>query len=150
MANFKPTGDHWKEFANAVIKLRVFDEFLQLAGQQSMMQFANVLPFMEVDESSQPAKENAVFNLIYINLTRIVFAQMINDDNQPILSIEFFNKMAKIKTEAEMEEFVRKEFLPIVRSPTQLGHSMPKLKRSWDAITNLVKHLYKNVSGSTN
>ena len=71
-------------FADAVIKLRVFDEFLQLAGQQSMMQFANVLPFMSVDGSSQPAKENAVFNLIYINFIRIIFAQMIPDDNRPI------------------------------------------------------------------
>ena len=133
-------------FADAVIELRVFDEFLQLAGQQSMMQFANMLPNMRVDESSQPAKENAVFNMIYINFIRIIFAQMIHEDNRPILPIEFFNKMARINSPEEMKEFVRTEFLPIVRSPKLVGCKLPKFNQAWDAVTTLMKFLHRKVS----
>lgn len=145
MANFKPTPDHWAAFAKAVTKLRVYDEFVQLAAQQALLQFANFLPMMAVEDSAQAAKENAVFNLIYINLNRMVYAQMIQNTDQPLLSLEFFNKMARIETDEEMENFVKTDFVPLVRSPKTLGTPMPKFKASYDAISNLMKHLYKQL-----
>ena len=146
LANFKPTPDHWAAFTKAVIKLRVFDEFFQLGFQQALLQFANCLPFMSVDDSSQSAKENAVFNLLYINMLRMVFAQMIESTDQPILSLEFFNKLAKIEDDEQMIEFVKNEFVPIVRSPMTLGLRMPKFKSSYDAMSNLMKFLYAKVN----
>ena len=145
MANFKPTPDHWAAFADAVIKARAFDEFLGLAAQQSLFQFANFLPIMDVDGSSQPAKENAVFNLIYINMVRMVFAQMIDNTQQPILSLDFFNAMAQIDTDEEMDTFVQEVFIPIIRSPKTLGRHLPKFNGSYDAISNLMKFLYTQV-----
>ena len=146
MANFKPTPDHWASFSTAVIKLRVFDELLNIAAQQALMQFANFLPIMVVDDSSQSAKENAVFNLIYINLIRMVFAQLIQSTTKPILPLEFFNKMSKIDTDKDMEEFVKNEFIPLVRSPKTLGRSFPRFNNSYDAISNLMKFLHTKVN----
>ena len=148
MANFKPTPDHWAAFAKAVIKLRVYEEFLQLAAQQALLQFANFLPMMAVEDSAQAAKENAVFNLIYINLIRMVLAQMIQATDKPLLSLEFFNKMAKIDTDKDMENFVKTEFVPLVRSPKTLGTPMPRFNASYDAISNLMKHLYRQLKVS--
>ena len=145
LANFKPTPDHWAAFAKAVSKLRVYDEFIQLAAQQALLQFANFLPMMAVEESSQEAKENAVFALIYINLIRMVLAQMIQSTDKPLLSLEFFNKMSRIETDEGMETFVKTDFIPLVRSPKTIGISMPKFNASYDAISNLMKHLYKQL-----
>ena len=104
---------------------------------------------MAVEDSAQAAKENAVFNLIYINLIRIVLVQMIQSTDQPLLSLEFFNKMARIETEEDMEAFVKTEFVPIVRSPKTLGTPMPKFNASYDAISNLMKHLYRQLKVSS-
>ena len=120
-----------------------------MAAQQALLQFANFLPMMAVEDSAQAAKENAVFNLIYINLVRMVYAQMIQATDRPLLSLEFFNKMAQIDTEKDMEEFVKSEFVPLVRSPKNLGTPMPKFSRSYDAISNLMKHLYKQLKVKT-
>ena len=146
LASFKPTPDHWTAFADAVIKARAFDEFLGLAAQQSLFQFSNFLPIMSVDGSSQPAKENAVFNLIYINMIRLVFAQMIESTQKPILPLDFFETMAKIDTDEEMDEFVKNVFIPLIRSPKTLGRRLPKFNGSYDAISNLMKYLYTIVS----
>ena len=101
---------------------------------------------MGVDGSSQPAKENAVFNLIYINMIRMVFAQMAEDTQKPILSLEFFNQMAQIDTDEEMDAFVKDVFIPLVKSPKTLGRHLPKFNGSYDAISNLMKYLYTIVS----
>lgn len=131
-----------------MIKLRVFDEFFQLATQQALLQFANFLPLMAVSDSSQAAKENAVFSLIYINLVRMVFEQMITDTDKPLLSLEFFNKMARIDTDEDMDKFVIRNFIPIVNSPKTVGVKMPKFNALFDATSALLKHLYKNYTVS--
>ena len=129
-----------------VVKLGVFDEILHLAAQQALWQFANMLPIMKVDESTQVAKENAVFNLIYINFLRIIFAQMIQATDKPVIPLETLNKLANMNDDESMERFVRNELVPLVKSPRDIGVEMPTFKGSWDAAGNLIKFLYKKVS----
>ena len=124
----------------------VFDEILHLAAQQALWQFANMLPIMKVDESTQVAKENAVFNLIYINFLRIIFAQMIQATDKPVIPLETLNKLANMNDDESMERFVRNELVPLVKSPRDIGVEMPTFKGSWDAAGNLIKFLYKKVS----
>ena len=144
LANFRPTSNHWIEFTKAVVKLRVFEEHLQLAGQQALWQFANVIAIMKPEKSTQDAKENSVFNLIYINFLRIVFAQLIQDDSKPVLSLDFMNKLAKTD-ENSMEEFVKKEFIPLVNAPSALGVNFPSLNTTWEACGDVLLMLYRKV-----
>ena len=147
LSAFKPTSVHWTSFANAVIKNQVFNEMLQLAAQQALWQFANALPLINIDDSTQSAKENSVFSLIYINLVRIVLGQMVQGTDKPLLSLEFLTKLAKIEDSTEMERFVNEEFIPLVRSPKTLGIELPGFSHVYDAASQLVKYLYKrNVS----
>ena len=146
MANFRPTADHWVAFTQAVVKQRVFEEHLQLAGQQALWQFANVLPIMDVDKSTQAAKENAVFNMIYINFLRIIFAQMLGEDDSPVFSMDFLNKLAALKDENDAMEFVSKEFIPIVKAPKTVGANLPSFSGTWEASGNLMKYLYRKVN----
>ena len=78
----------------------------------------------------------------------MVFEQMITDTNEPLLSLEFFNKMARIDTDEEMDKFVIREFIPIVNSPRTAGVKMPRLNSLFDATSALLKHLYKNYTVS--
>ena len=147
LAAFKPTSVHWTSFAQAVINQRVFNELLQLAAQQALWQFANSLPLINVNESTQSAKENSVFSLIYINLARITLGQMITDTDKPLLSLNFLTKLSKIENSDEMEDFVRDEFVPLVRSPKTLGVTLPGFGHVYDATSQVLKYLYKrNVS----
>ena len=146
LADFKPTPNHWSSFATAVIKLRVFDEIMELAAQQAIIQFADSLQIMNVEDSSDAAKEEAVFNLIYMNLLRIAFGQMITSTESPIVPIDFFNKMSRVSNADEMEDFVKNEFIPVVRSPKTLGINFPRYRGSYDATSNLQKFLLKKVN----
>ena len=137
MANFRPTSEHWVSITKVVVKLKVFDEYFQLACQQALWQFSNALPIMAVDDSTQAAKEDAVFNLIYINMVRMVFAQLIQSTDRPILPIDFFNKLSKIKDETEMENFVKTEFIPLLNLPSELGINLPKYSATWDVSTSM-------------
>ena len=106
-----------------------------------MWQFTNVLPLLEVTDSTQSAKENSVFSLIYINLARIVLGQMLPEDGSPILSLEFLTKMAKIDDANEMKKFVEEDFIPLVKSPTSLGLRIPNLKRVYDVTSHVMKFM---------
>ena len=147
MAAFKPTSVHWTSFAQAVIKQRVFNENLQIAAQQALWQFANCLPMVELNESTQSAKENAVFSLIYINFARITLGQMITTTDKPLLSLEFLTNLSKIENSDEMDAFVEKEFVPLVRAPKTIGVKIPGFAHVYDAASQMIKYLYKrNVS----
>ena len=138
---------HWTSFAKAVIKEQVFTELLQLAAQQALWQFTNNLPKIHINDSTQSAKENAVFSLIYINLVRLTLGQMIQGTDKPLLSLEFLTKLAKIEDSNEMEHFVKTEFVPLVKSPKTLGIQLPNFGHVYDAASQIVKYLYKrNVS----
>lgn len=143
LAAFKPTSIHWTSFTDEVSKQRVFNHLLQIAAQQALWQFANCLPMIDVNESTQAAKENAVFSLIYINLARLVLGQMIKDTRTPILSLEFLTKLAKIDDADEMSRFVSSEFIPLVNSPSKPGLNFPPFGQVYDAASQLIKFMYK-------
>ena len=125
----------------------MFTELLQIAAQQALWQFTNSLPRIEINDSTQSAKENAVFSLIYINLARITLGQMIQGTSQPILSLDFLTKLAQIDNEADMDRFVQNDFIPLVRSPKTLGIDLPNFGFVYDAASQIAKYLYKrNVS----
>ena len=105
-----------------------------------------MLPIMKVDASTQIAKENAVFNLIYINFLRMIFAQIIENTDQPVIPLTFLNKLASMDDDASMTEFVKKELVPLVKSPRDIGIQMPTFKGTWDSASNLIKFLYKKVN----
>ena len=128
-----------------VVNLGVFDEFLHLAAQQALWQFANTLPIMKVEASTQVAKENAVFNLIYINFLRMIFAQMIQSTDKPVIPLETLNKLANMNDNESMKKFVLKELIPLVKSPRDIGIQLPTFKGSWDAAGSLIKFLFKKV-----
>ena len=147
MASFKPTSVHWTSFAQAVINQNVFNELLQIAAQQAIWQFANSLPMIHINDSTQSAKENAVFSLIYINFVRITLGQMIESTDKPLLSLEFLTKLSKIENSDEMEAFVANEFVPLVRSPKTLNIFIPNFGHVYDAVSQVTKYLFKrNVS----
>ena len=102
---------------------------------------------INIDDSTQSAKENAVFSLIYINLARLTLGQMIQGTDKPLLSLEFLTKLSKIEDATEMDDFVKNEFIPLVRSPKTLGIELPNFGHVYDAASQMVKYLYKrNVS----
>ena len=144
LSAFKPTSVHWTSFAKQVIELAPFTHFLQMAAQQSIWQFTNVLPLLDVSDSTQSAKENSVFSLIYINLARIVLGQMLPEDGSPILSLDFLTKMAKIDDANEMKKFVEEDFIPLIKSPSALGLRIPNLKRVYDATSHVMKFMSAN------
>ena len=147
LSSFKPTSVHWTSFAASVMKQQVFNELLQVAAQQALWQFANCLPMINISDSTQSAKENAVFSLIYINLARITLGQMIQGTDKPLLSLEFLTQLSRIDNETAMDEFVQKEFIPLVKSPKTIGTNIPNFGHVYDAVGQVVKYLYKrNVS----
>lgn len=143
LAAFKPTSIHWTSFTNEVSKQQVFTHLLQLGAQQALWQFGNCLPMINVDESTQAAKENAVFSLIYINFIRLVLGQMIKDTRTPILSLEFLTKLAKIDDAEAMSHLVSSEFTPLVNSPSKPGLTFPPFGQVYDAASQLIKFMFK-------
>ena len=150
LTSFRPSSTHWTVCTKVTVNLGVFDEFLYLAAQEALWQFANMLPIMKVEASTQAAKENAVFNLIYINFLRMIFAQMIQNTDKPVISLEVLNKLAGMNDDDSMEKFVREELIPLVKSPRDIGITLPTFKGSWDAAGNLIKFLYKKVRCQSN
>ena len=74
----------------------------------------------------------------------MVFEQMITDTDRPLLSLEFFNKMARIDNDDDMDKFVLADFVPIVNSPKTTGVRLPRFNAMFDATSAMLKHLYKN------
>ena len=140
---------HWARFADEVAKQKVFDPFIQLGSIQALWQFTNTLGVVVTSKSTREAKENAVVTLIYINVTRMVLAQMLGPNKDKILSSNFLEKLSKVQTDKEMEEFVKNEFLPLIRLPSNI----PNVKLdnlNWDRVgepmDQICKYLLKNVS----
>ena len=87
--------------------------------------------------------------LLYINVTRMVLAQMLGPNKDKILSANFLEKLSQVKTDKEMEDFVKNEFVPLIRFPGDI----PNVKLdnlNWDRIgepmDQICKYLLKNVS----
>ena len=134
-------------FAKKVVELNLFNDYLELAYQQAYWQFCNALELLEVQKSSQQAKENSVLSLIYINFTRMVLSQMLNGPGDNILSKDFLNKMAKITSDDEMHDLVVNHFKPLIKAPNEQENvNFPSFTRGFDASNTFAKWLAKNVS----
>ena len=148
LAVFKPSPVHWARFAQSVIKLRLFDDFIELGASQALWQFSNTLAVIPNNGSSRAAKENAVVSLIYINVTRMILAQMLGPNSKEILPEEFLNKLAKIQSDEDMDKLVKAEFLPMVKIPSlmdKVNMDWLKLIRSREPMEQIQKYLLKNV-----
>ena len=127
LAVFKPSPVHWARLTEEVAKQLVFMDFIQLGASQALWQFVNTISVIPNEKSTTEAKETAVVTLIFINVTRMVLAQMMDPKKSSILSVEFLGKLSKVQTDKEMEEFVKTEFIPLVKFPTQI----PGVKSDW-------------------
>ena len=124
-------------------------DFIQLGASQALWQFVNTLAVIPNTKSSTEAKENAVVTLIYINVTRMVLAQMLDPTKSSILPMEFLDKLSKIQTDEQMEKFVKDEFIPLVRLPSNqknVNMDWISLLRSAEPMEQIHKFLLKNVS----
>ena len=147
LENFRPSPMHWAIFAKIVAEKNLFADFLELAYQQAFWQFVDTLTMINVDASTQSAKENAVLALVYINLTRMVLSQMIKSDKKNILPLSFLNKMAKIDNETEMETFIESDFRPLICAPNSAKDvNFPKFTRAFDITSKIARFLMKHVS----
>ena len=149
MAVFKPSPVHWARFAEEVAKQNVLDDFIQLGASQALWQFANTLGVVISSKSTREAKENAVVTLIYINVTRMALAQLLSSNTKTILSQSFLEKLSKVQSDEDMTNFVKTEFIPILKLPS----SMPNVNMDWlqlvrshEPMEQLHKYLEKNVS----
>ena len=151
LAVFKPSPVHWARFADEVSKQRVFDPFIELGSIQAMWQFTNTLGVVVTSKSTREAKENAVVTLLYINVTRMVLAQMLGPSKDKILSASFLEKLSRVQTDREMENFVKTEFIPLIRFPNTIANVNID-NFNWDRIgepmDQICKYLLKNVSFS--
>ena len=146
---FKPSPVHWARFADEVAKQRVLDQFIELGAPQALWQFTNTLGVVVSSKSTREAKENAVVTLIYINVTRLVLAQMLSPNKGKLLSTDFLEKLAAVQTDLEMTNFVKNEFLPLVKLPVDI----PNVNLDWmswdrtpEPMEQILKYLAKNVS----
>ena len=107
MTHRKPTTSHWKRFAITVAKLGVFNKFLDLAFSQAFWTFVFATPAMELSGASITAQQNATLIMMYLHTVRMVFAKLLKDRRQGVLSLDFMTKMAATTSEEEMETFVK-------------------------------------------
>ena len=147
MENFRPSPKHWASFAKIVVEKNLFQDFLELAYQQSFWQFVDTLIMSNVDASTQCAKENAVLSLVYINLTRMVLSQMTKMTTGNILPLAFLNKLAKVQNDEEMAALVESDFRPLICAPNSAETvNFPKFTRAFDITSKIARFLIKHVS----
>ena len=149
MENFRPSPKHWASFAKIVVEKNLFEDFIELAYQQSFWQFVETLTLTKADASTQCAKENAVLSLFYINVTRLALSQMIKTTTASILPLAFLNKLAKIENDDEMAAFVESDFRPLICAPNSAKDvKFPKFTRAFDITSKIARFLLKHVSSS--
>ena len=78
-------------------KLGILNPIIELAYIQALWQFISTLAVTKINNSTYQAKENAVMTLVYINVIRITLGLILEHNPGELLSLEFMNKMAKIK-----------------------------------------------------
>ena len=146
LAVFKPSPVHWARFADEVARQRVFDQYIELGATQALWQFTNTLGVVVTSKSTREAKENAVLTLHYINVTRMVLAQMLSPSKSKLLSADFLEKLAAVQTDLEMANFVKNEFAPLVKLPINSGTELMNWDRTYEPMEQILKYLLKNVS----
>ena len=90
--------------------------------------------------------------LIYINVTRMVLAQLLSSSTTSILSSTFLEKLSKVDSDEDMTNFVKSEFIPILKLPSSLPNvnmDWLQLVRSHEPMEQLLKYLEKNVSSKS-
>ena len=130
-------------------KQGVLNDFIQLAATQALWQFVNTLGVVVTSKSTREAKENAVVTLIYINVTRMVLAQLLSSSSSNILSSKFLEKLSKVQSDEDMTNLVKNEFVPILKLPSNMPNvnmDWLQLVRSHEPLEQIHKYLEKNVS----
>lgn len=63
---------------------------------------------MDMSGASITAQQNATLIMMYLHTVKMVFAKLLKDRKQGVLSLDFMTKMAATTSEEEMEEFIKK------------------------------------------
>ena len=79
----------------------------------------------------------------------MIFAQMIQTTDKPVIPLETLNKLASMDDTESMKKFVQEELIPLVKSPRDIGVPLPTFKGTWDAAGSIIKFLYKKVNPIT-
>ena len=69
---------------------------------------------MELYGATITAQQNATLTMMYLHSLRMVFAKLLEDRTDGVLTLAFLQKMAAVKTADEMDKFVDEEFVPKV------------------------------------
>ena len=116
----KPTTGHWKRFAAMVAKLGVFNKFIDIALSQAFWTFVYATSAMDITGSTITAQQNATLIIMYLHTVRMVFAKLLEDRRQGVLTLDFMTKMAATTSEADMEKFVKEVSVNQISYQTQL------------------------------
>ena len=63
---------------------------------------------MDLTGATVTAQQNATLIMMYLHTVRMVFAQLLKDRRQGVLSLDFMTKMAATTSDESMENFVKK------------------------------------------
>lgn len=110
----KPTNEHWRRFSKSVAKKGVFKPIMDVAFTQALWTYVRSTEAIELYGATITAQQNATLVMMYLHTLRMVFSKLLDNQKDGVLSLSFLTKMAAIKTEGEMDEFVEKEFTPQV------------------------------------
>ena len=115
MTHKKPTNEHWKKFSKSVAKKGAFKNIMDVAFTQALWSYVRATEAIELYGATITAQQNATLIMMYLHTLRMVFSKLLDDQKEGVLSLSFLTKMAAVKTEKEMDDFVDKEFIPKVK-----------------------------------
>lgn len=110
----KPTTEHWRRFAQSVAKKGVFKPIMNVGFVQAFWSYLRGTEAMELYGATLTAQQNATLTMMYLHSLRMVFAKLLEDRVDGVLTLAFLQKMAAIKTAEDMDKFVDEEFIPKV------------------------------------
>ena len=111
----KPTTEHWRRFAKSIAKKGVFNQIMDRAFTQSLWTYVRATEAMEIFGSTVTAQQNSTLVMMYLHTLRLVFGKLVKNKDDGVLSLTFLTKMAKVKSDNEMDAFVDTEFIPKVK-----------------------------------